>query len=574
MREVIWSDISKCEGCNRCIRVCPVEESNIAFIQDGRIKVKIDPSKCIACGACIEICQHHARRFEDDTERFFRDIAGGGSISLMVAPSFRTNFENWESILALLRVKGIKKIVDVSLGADICTWAHIRYIEKHKPKSLITQPCPAIVNYVTKYKPQILPSLSPVHSPMLCTAVFMKKRLDVKDKIAVLSPCVAKAQEFDGTGLVSYNVTYSRLVEYLRENQIRIPESAFEFDHIEASLGKIYSMPGGLKENVEYYLGRSIRVDKSEGQEAVYRDIDAFADESEENRPAIFDVLNCREGCNSGTGCSQDASIFRINKVMNDIKQQSIKSDEAAEQGGKLFDLFDRKLVLEDYLRTYASKHVKHIPCEERDVEQAYIKLGKLNEEQRNHNCYACGSKTCREMAEKVAKGINVPENCLEKARHDMLREHEAFISERSSSLMNITRVSTEVADIEKLFKNVLSSLKNVEQAIEQYNEMAQTVNSIAIQTKMLSFNASIEAARAGASGKGFSVVAEAIRSLAAQSQESVMSVEETSAFARSTINEITGASSAVDKSITNVADCIGEISKSLGKTEGNSGRP
>jgi methyl-accepting chemotaxis protein len=131
--------------------------------------------------------------------------------------------------------------------------------------------------------------------------------------------------------------------------------------------------------------------------------------------------------------------------------------------------------------------------------------------------------------------------------------------------MQNINSVSGEITEIGKQFEGVLAKIREVEAAIGQYEEMAKMVNSIAMQTTILSLNASIEAARACSEGKGFAVVAEEIRNLAAQSQESVKAAADTSGYAQKTINAINEASGTVDKSISRAADYMGEISKSLG---------
>ena len=191
MRDLITNDPSTCVGCNRCIRVCPVEGANVAALDGEDIKVHVDHSRCIACGACIDACQHHSRDYYDDTERFLSDLRHGARISLFAAPANRTNGENWGRLLTWLRQQGVRKIYDVSLGADICTWGYIRYIQKNNPGPVITQPCPAIVNYILIHNHDLLPYLSPVQSPMLCCAIFMKKYEQIDDRIAALSPCIA-----------------------------------------------------------------------------------------------------------------------------------------------------------------------------------------------------------------------------------------------------------------------------------------------------------------------------------------------------------------------------------------------
>ncbi len=566
MREtIIKTDTEKCEGCNRCVRVCPVDEANIAYMDGEKVRVRVDPEKCILCGACLKVCQHEARSYIDDTERFFRDLEKGTKIVLIAAPALRTNYQNWESLLAWLKNRGVLKIFDVSLGADICTWAHIRYIKEKDPPPIITQPCPAIVGYIEKYRPELVRNLSPVHSPMLCTAIFAREHLESDCRIAALSPCVAKKAEFDDTNVIEYNVTFKKLSEYIGKKGIRIPDSEFQFDHISSSLGRIYPMPGGLKENIEFYLGKAIRVDKSEGQSRVYRDIDKFAFEDEENLPAVFDVLNCEEGCNNGTGCSNECSVFSINAGMDEQRHIGMEKYEkrSADEYTILFSLFDKELSIDSFIRRYKGSPQRAISYTDEGLERAFLSLGKTSLEQRNHNCFSCGNETCREMAVKIAKGINVPENCVEKARCEILAAQEAFLNEKSKSRDNIQNISGEIEEIRRLFNNVLTKIKNIEDAIEKYNAMAKLVNDIAMQTRILSINASIEASRSGAAGKGFGVIAQAIRDLASRSQNSVGEVEETSGYAKATINVIKNSGGDVDQSIEKVSSYLSQIAYS-----------
>ncbi|WP_455714027.1 methyl-accepting chemotaxis protein [Anaerosporobacter sp.] len=62
---------------------------------------------------------------------------------------------------------------------------------------------------------------------------------------------------------------------------------------------------------------------------------------------------------------------------------------------------------------------------------------------------------------------------------------------------------------------------------VKQINELTKAILDIADQTSLLSLNASIEAARAGEFGKGFSVVADEIRSLAENSEKTALQIQE-----------------------------------------------
>ena len=571
MRELIKNDTTTCVGCNRCIRFCPVQGANIAYSEGQEIKVRIDHGHCIVCGACIDACHHDSRGYNDDTERFLADLQSGVPISMFAAPAIRTNGEEWGRLLTWLRQKGVRKIYDVSLGADICTWAHIRYIQKNNPPSIITQPCPAIVNYILIYKHDLIPYLSPVHSPMLCTAIYMKKYENINDKIAALSPCAAKTHEFDDTHYVHYNVTIKNLFEYIRNKNIILPREETGFDHMESSLGCLYPMPGGLKENVELYLGKALRIDKSEGQNIVYRSLDEFSKQRDECLPAIFDVLNCPEGCNLGTGCAHERDVFEINTIMDKERQKVLHGRDKADFDA-LYDEYDRSLNLNDFIRRYTPKEARRFAASDEQIEEAFHNLGKDNEIDRMFDCSACGANTCRDMAMQVAYGLNTPKNCIQKVRDDVHKEHDAVVELSTANIGNIEEILSDISKIKGLSDTIFSNISGVNAAIEMYSKMAKDIDGIAMQINIISLNASIEAARAGQHGKAFAVVAEEIRRLANSSKNTVSETEMITEKATGSIKDIntmvSEISAEVEKAFQNISSISEKTQEALVRSE------
>ena len=64
----------KCQGCNRCISVCPVLTANYSVPSGQGQRIEVHSENCINCGACFDACEHQARSFYDDTEIFFKDL--------------------------------------------------------------------------------------------------------------------------------------------------------------------------------------------------------------------------------------------------------------------------------------------------------------------------------------------------------------------------------------------------------------------------------------------------------------------------------------------------------------------
>ena len=296
----------KCIGCNKCISVCSCEGACVSLEADGKNRIDVDGSRCVACGACFDVCEHGAREFRDDTERFFDDLKRGEKISILLAPAFKANYpEEYGKVLGGLKELGVNRIISVSFGADITTWAYLNYVTKNKFYGGISQPCPAVVGYIERYIPELIPKLFPVQSPMMCTAIYAKKEMGITDKLAFISPCITKKMEIDDPvngGVISYNVTFDHLMNYVRKNNI---SGSSVMDEIEYGLGSIYPMPGGLKENVYWFLGESVFIRQVEGEKHMYHYLEKNKERiAKSMTPYLFiDALNCSSGCLYGTGC-------------------------------------------------------------------------------------------------------------------------------------------------------------------------------------------------------------------------------------------------------------------------------
>ncbi|MGJ8680118.1 methyl-accepting chemotaxis protein [Paraglaciecola sp.] len=89
----------------------------------------------------------------------------------------------------------------------------------------------------------------------------------------------------------------------------------------------------------------------------------------------------------------------------------------------------------------------------------------------------------------------------------------------------SISNIASGMEEITEKMQNMSQSMANLEAIADSINSFVETISKISDQTNLLALNAAIEAARAGDAGRGFSVVADEVRSLASNTSKSAEEV-------------------------------------------------
>ncbi|QER41933.1 hypothetical protein F1847_03930 [Thermodesulfobacterium sp. TA1] len=153
-------------------------------------------------------------------------------------------------------------------------------------------------------------------------------------------------------------------------------------------------------------------------------------------------------------------------------------------------------------------------------VSNALIKALQLSQESGKYISY-------------LVERFNFAINTLSEKILPIKNETDNLVKKSEESKKKINVMIEEVKVIESSLKSFVETSQKMQTSFQEIKNSLTEIHNIAEQTTILSLNASIEAARVGLAGKGFTVLAEEIRKLANKTNqfakhinESILSVE------------------------------------------------
>ena len=264
-------DQDKCIKCGKCAKACsynaiihmerPCQAAcgMDAIGSDEHGRAVINQSKCVSCGQCLVSCPFGAIVDKGQIFQVIQSILKGDKVIAIVAPAFIGQFGKHSTpgkFIAAMKKLGFARIVEVAVGADMCTIEEAKdFLEKvpTEQKYMATSCCPAWHSMIYKLFPGEAKNISMTLTPMVFTARLMKKKYP-GCKVVFVGPCAAKKLEAiraDIRSDVDFVLTFEELQGMFEAKNIDFA-SLVESDVLNegTAAGRGFAVAGGVAQAV------------------------------------------------------------------------------------------------------------------------------------------------------------------------------------------------------------------------------------------------------------------------------------------------------------------------------------
>ncbi|MDO5553932.1 MAG: [Fe-Fe] hydrogenase large subunit C-terminal domain-containing protein [Planctomycetia bacterium] len=411
----VFTADAECQDCFKCVRQCPVKA-----IQVKGAHASVMPELCIACGGCVQVCPVHAKKVRDDLGRVRVLLKEGlGPVYVSLAPSWVNEFRGLPAskMIAALRQLGFAGVSETALGAQIVTEKTAELLKEQKRGLMISSACPVAVDFILKYFPKLSCTISPVLSPVLSHARFLKEQLGEKIKVVFIGPCIAKKNESDRhPDLLSMALLFSRLRQWFKEAGIdpyaMDPGPDDVFVPYASKEGALYPIEGGMNETIRMYRECSHVNFVSIGGIGALRQAFDGLDPGRIFEPVFLETLACTGGCVHGPGTEHNSpGLLERLRVLRNVKGD-----------GKPTPMNGPEIAAE-----YQATPVDQRPASLNDIREALSSVGKSRLED-EINCGGCGYFTCHNFAQALIDGKAEPSMCVSYLRKLAQKKSNAIL--------------------------------------------------------------------------------------------------------------------------------------------------
>jgi len=405
--QLITTIKDKCNLSYTCIRVCPAKAIKI---EDNH--ANIIPNRCIGCGNCVSMCAQDAIVYRNEEDYVKELLSRDEKIVAICDPSISGEFDDildYRNFVGMIRDLGFDYVVEAAFGADLVAYKYKELFNNFHGKYYLSTKCPALVNHVERYFPDLVDNLAPIVNPIIAMAKVVREKYGQDVKIVSLSPCLPSKDDVKffnkSDGEIQAVLSFIELRKLFKEKGITETRVEFsEFDPPFARIGGLFPVSHGLFQAAE--IDNSMlrgNIISTEGRNNFLRSLEEFQRNSELNQH--LDLFYC-DGCIMGHGTSQGGRKFsRRSQVVRYVRKRLKTFDQ--EQWQKEIDAYQHI----DLSRKFSIKDNRLPVPTEKEVQEVLHKMGKGKIEDQL-GCGSCGYETCKKFAEATVQGIAKFEQC------------------------------------------------------------------------------------------------------------------------------------------------------------------
>jgi len=371
---------SNCKNCYKCIRNCPVKSIKFA---DNQANIVTD--ECILCGMCFVSCPQNAKHIRNDIAKVKEVIASSRPVYASVAPSFVANYNgiSMNSLRKALKKLGFAGAEETAIGAAVVNKQYEKIISERKNNVIISSCCHSVNLLIQKHRPEALPYLAKVMSPMQVSCMILKDQYPECFTVFI-GPCIAKKDEAEMyQGITDCVLTFEELDEWMNEENIEFEESS---DVDEKGRTRLFPTAGGIIRSMD--LDPEFNYITIDGIENCLKAIDDICSGSLSN--CFIEMSACSGSCIGGP-------------VMSRKHHNPVKDFVMVNKFSGNYD-FSKGLVNFNIKKKFEYVGKGQTLPGSSAITRILHKMGKHSKAQ-ELNCGSCGYNTCRDKAIAVLMG-------------------------------------------------------------------------------------------------------------------------------------------------------------------------